>query len=183
MEIKRVQKSQDYKEIYECLICQYKTVNKFDYKKHENTEKHKFKILEVFRKYLEIKNSGFIENYQENFVDTAKKSQDWNGHDLKQKSQDDKLQKTVKDSKNICDICSKTYKNASGLWKHKKKCKTIIEQKEEPNTNIICELIKQNQEFKTLLVEQNNKLKEYAKEGKNKTNNTTNNHQFNLKVF
>jgi hypothetical protein len=51
---------------------------------------------------------------------------------------------------------------------------------------IIKELMKQNAEFKSMLLEQNNKLIELAKEGKHVTNNTTNNttnNNFNLNLF
>jgi hypothetical protein len=52
------------------------------------------------------------------------------------------------------------------------------------NTNIFYELIKQNNEFKTLLIEQNNKIMELAKEKSLTINNTTNNNQsFNMNFF
>jgi len=55
------------------------------------------------------------------------------------------------------------------------------------NVNVIYELIKQNNEFKTLLVEQNNKIMELAKEKSmtvNNNNNTINNNQkFNMNFF
>jgi hypothetical protein len=52
------------------------------------------------------------------------------------------------------------------------------------NLNVIYELIKQNNEFKSLLVEQNNKIMELAKD-KSITNNNTinNNHKFNMNFF
>jgi hypothetical protein len=48
---------------------------------------------------------------------------------------------------------------------------------------LIQELMKQNNEFKTMLIEQNTKIMELAKEGKYITNNTTNNNNFNLNFF
>jgi hypothetical protein len=54
-------------------------------------------------------------------------------------------------------------------------------------TNVILDLVKQNQEFKDLIVEQNKQMMEMVKEGKtinnNNTNNTTNNNKFNLNIF
>ena len=107
-----------------------------------------------------------------------------------------------------CD-CGKYYIHASSLWNHKKKCiqnsqqspEAIPSQDHDPlPTNIILELIKQNQEFKQLLVEQNKQLYEkheenmglqkqlldVVKDGKTINNNTINNNNnktFNLQVF
>jgi ribosomal protein S9 len=49
-------------------------------------------------------------------------------------------------------------------------------------TNVILDLVKQNQEFKDLIVEQNKQMMEMVKEGKI-INNTTNNNKFNLNIF
>jgi hypothetical protein len=74
-----------------------------------------------------------------------------------------------------CD-CGKQYMHASSLWNHKQKCKYDNSQIEEyahsqhviplPNipSNIIFELIKQNQEFKQLLVDQNKIVAEQNKQ-------------------
>ena len=96
----------------------------------------------------------------------------------------------------MCSACGKEYNSRNGLWKHKKTCNC-----QEPVTtntiqldmsyNLILEIVKQNQEFKELLIEQNKEnqklqqqILEIAKEGKtinNTTNNTNNN--FNLQFF
>jgi len=101
-----------------------------------------------------------------------------------------------------CSACGKEYNSRNGLWKHKKTCCSD----QEPVTtniipldmsyNLILEIVKQNQEFKELLIEQNELLIEQnkenqklqqqilviAKEGKT-INNTTNNNNFNLQFF
>ena len=110
----------------------------------------------------------------------------------------------------ICH-CGKEYKHYSGLWRHKKKCSQIatqitvdnpvLENTFTPTTepsgntmqlldvNIVLELLKQNQEFKELLIEQNKQMMEIAGKIGNTTNNTNshcnnnNNTQFNLQVF
>ena len=98
----------------------------------------------------------------------------------------------------ICE-CGKEYKHDSSYYKHKKMCNTISNLKIEPeipqpniivdssNNNIIMELLKQNQEFKELIIEQNKHIIELAsKVGGNTTNNTTNNNNtnnFNLQLF
>jgi hypothetical protein len=82
-----------------------------------------------------------------------------------------------------CECCGKSYKERTGLWRHSKKCKNAPKSAEniEPfnvpvmdmSYNIILEILKQNQEFKELLIEQskeNQKLQQQlidmAKEGK-----------------
>ena len=95
--------------------------------------------------------------------------------------------------------CGKKYNHASSLWNHKQKCiqlPTTIEafapkqpqDDDQSQTNLILELVKQNQEFKQLLIEQNKTIIEVAKNNQiNNTinNNNTNSHNktFNLQFF
>jgi hypothetical protein len=94
--------------------------------------------------------------------------------------------------------CGKTYNYLSGLCKHKKKCKSTEETEtyqalDKPtDADLIVQLIKQNQEFKELLIEQNTKLVDTFSEAiknNNITNNNTinnvnsHNKTFNLQVF
>ena len=73
----------------------------------------------------------------------------------------------------MCDICNKQYKSRVGLWSHKKICKhqpTITEDNQIDTStldmNMIMQLLKQNDEFKALMVEQNTKLIEaYTNQG------------------
>ena len=108
----------------------------------------------------------------------------------------------------VC-ICGNTYKYRQGLSKHKKICSILLAKTQENShmdTSLVIELLKQNQDFKDLMIEQtkqladqqqqnkvlleqqqlhNNQLLEAVKDGKigNTTNNTTNNNKFNLNVF
>ena len=94
-----------------------------------------------------------------------------------------------------CSNCNKSYKERSGLWKHKKKCMPDISNDniDLTDTNVILHLIKQNDDFKHLLLEQsktildqNNKLFEICKNGTSNTNiSNVNSHNktFNLNVF
>ena len=94
-----------------------------------------------------------------------------------------------------CD-CGKKYTNRSGLWKHRLKCVNtpIVNQLLSQNEQII----KQNDDFKYLIIEQNklfveqnqelqNQILDICKNGiiQNNTINTTNSHNktFNLQVF
>lgn len=82
--------------------------------------------------------------------------------------------------KYVCE-CGKEYNHRQSLSLHRKKCSV--------NTNnMIFDIIKQNQEFKELIVEQNNKIIELSKTHNVTTNNynnttTTNNNRFNLNFF
>jgi hypothetical protein len=97
----------------------------------------------------------------------------------------------------ICDICDKTYKDRTGLWKHKKNCvkkdvKDVNDIMEEKEVNLLVQyLMKENAEFKQLMLDQNKQMVELAKKSaghhntntnNNNTNNNTNN-SFNLNFF
>jgi hypothetical protein len=88
----------------------------------------------------------------------------------------------------ICQKCSKKYKDNSGLWRHKKKCNNLNEQKQSQSEekdltdkNIIKMLIKENSEFKNMILEVVKSVQPNNTTNNNTTNNTTNN--FNLQFF
>jgi len=100
----------------------------------------------------------------------------------------------------FCCNCNKKYISRSGLWNHKKKCsQNTITSTDLKNTDVILEIIKQNQDFKSLLFEQIeqqkqnnenqnkliNKVVELSREPNiiNNGNMTQNNKQFNLQFF
>ena len=104
----------------------------------------------------------------------------------------------------VCLLCSKEYKDNSGLWRHKKKCIASSNQEindeinedakytpsisdlhsQDKQQQLIEYLLKENAEFKQMMVEQNNKMFELAKNtGNNNTSNVTNNNNFNLNFF
>jgi len=103
----------------------------------------------------------------------------------------------------ICD-CGKEYKHMSSLCKHKKTCTHTTDEVTDINTsqphtvtendNAIVmlikqniELVKDNQEFKQLLIDQNKQMMEMASNMGNNNNNNNNNvnshNKFNLNVF
>ena len=90
-------------------------------------------------------------------------------------------------TKFICK-CNKSFKTHGGYWKHKQKCMKPHDN-ETDDSNIILQLIKQNDEFKTLLLDQNNKMldtfQEVCKNGITNNSNNVNSHNktFNLQVF
>jgi hypothetical protein len=138
---------------------------------------------------------------------TSKHKRNYNG--LQQED------KKVHNNVYICE-CGNVYKHRQGLWKHKQKCNEICNNEKEVTNNntqtnnntenlmpLVLELVRQNSEFKELLLEQNkyiveqnkqnqalqNQFIELAKEKSNITNtnchnNTTNNNNhFNLQLF
>jgi hypothetical protein len=139
-----------------CDICDIKTDNKKDFSKHLLTAKHKKNAILTNIEHISPQNPII----------------------------------------HICKKCSKIYKSRVGLWYHEKKCAQIKENEqnktilESENNNItpelIIEFIKQNQEFKDLLLEQNKTIIELSKNN-NTTNinsmNNSNNKTFNLQVF
>ena len=151
-------------EFFECKICNFKCSKKSNYHKHLLTAKHK-KFTEFTEKFTE-KNAEMNCKY-------------------------------------VCDICDKHYTSRMGLWKHKQKCSADhftdiplpeiddfehTQQNENTSSTVatMMELIKQNQEFKELIVEQNKQLIELAQKPTMMTNNNQtihNNQKFNLNVF
>ena len=101
-----------------------------------------------------------------------------------------------KSPKNSC-ICGKIFSYRQGLYKHKKSCNILNSQSSvciNNNNNDIVQtmmhLIKQNQdlivsnqEFKQLLVEQNQTIIELSKKDTTTNNTINNNQKFNLNVF
>ena len=140
-------------EFFECKLCNFKCSKQSNLNLHLLTRKHKNTA-----KYLQNTDILELNNTNMNF---------------------------------IC-LCGKKYKHRQSLFNHKKKCIKEKEEKQEPklnnlieiqkqNQDIINELLKQNLEFKDLIVEvcKNNQI--------NNTNNTFNNNShnktFNLNVF
>ena len=92
-------------------------------------------------------------------------------------------EKVAESSSYTCHICDKEYKSRVGLWKHSKNCKfenKKTEKEEITDKELIMMLIKDNSEFKNMMME-------VIKTGThNTTNNThTNSHNkaFNLNFF
>jgi len=89
--------------------------------------------------------------------------------------------------------CGKEYNHRQSLSIHKKKCLQMLEKEEnitETENNVspemIIEIIKQNQEFKNLLLEQNKTIIELSKNNTTNINNSninSNNKSFNLNFF
>ena len=128
----------------------------------------------------------------------------WNQHKttLKHNRQRLATPKKTDDTSYVCEYCGKSYKQRSGLWRHKKKCSSKnsttqneIIKSEFDNNTLLNEHKELKELFKNILIdhEQNNKVKEkmmnqlkeqsdIIKEMIPKLGNNTNNN-FNINVF
>jgi hypothetical protein len=132
---------------------------------------------------------------------TCNKISDWKRHLLTKKHFVNKTGgiSTVDTNPYTCE-CGNIYKERTGLWKHKKKCQTNKQSEDSENVkndhsskdNLIEYLIKENAEFKEMLVEQNKMVMKICEKSldTNKTINNTstncnniNNNSFNLQFF
>ena len=122
------------------------------------------------------------------------KKGDWNRHILSSKHQNVDKMLTNVDADVIkpymCE-CGKIYKHRQSLYVHKQTCITKDDiDKELHNKNLIDYLLKENSEFKDMLLEQNKMMMEIAKTSQTNNNNIMNNSHnhshnktFNLNLF
>ena len=139
-----------------CDFCQYITANKKDYAKHLTTAKHKKTC------------------FGNDFGDFG----------------NEKSQKIPKPFS--CEKCNKNYNTKSGLWKHTQKCNSHITYvtNNDVKNEIITEkdgliqlLIKENQEFKNLILEVCKNFQGNNISNINSNNINSNNKTFNLQFF
>tara|TARA_B100000700_G_C14950216_1_gene811288 strand:+ start:9 stop:902 length:894 start_codon:yes stop_codon:yes gene_type:complete len=114
-----------------------------------------------------------------------------NNYDFKRHQSTKKHEKTVNYTKNstenceevfLCE-CGKMYKERTGLWKHKKKCKKVEEdmkdeeeEEELSEKDMVLKLIKQNGDLQKQIINM-------SKETKQVTNITNQTNHFNLNFF
>ncbi len=138
---------------------------------------------------------------------SCSKKNEWERHILRPKHIERTNSKNIQDYCSLftCENCNSVYKSTSGLWYHKKKCVKNITEPETKNETItddsdfdlkilFLDMVKQNEEFKKLLIDQHKENHELHKKmlelqnnqsitnNNNGTiNNTTN--KFNLNFF
>ncbi len=159
----------------ECILCNYKCCKKSDFNKHLLTRKH------INRTKLNLLEQNLSQNIKEY----------------------------------ICKKCNKCYKARNSLWYHQQKCSQnneltneIVTYEEKENNDeitvtdakLVFELLKQNNEFKemmlnqtnqimTQIMEQNKSMLEIAKTNNTNNinngtiNNNNNYNQFNLQLY
>jgi hypothetical protein len=137
---------------FHCILCDYKCSVRFSYDRHLLTAKH-------------IKQSQM----EQNGTNGTKK---------------EKKEKPVKKEKNTCG-CGLVYYCRTSLWRHKKTCGEVnnvelVGQNYEKQDELINYLIKENQEFKSLILEI---VKKDTITNNNVTQTNSNNKTFNLQFF
>jgi hypothetical protein len=191
---------------YICISCNYNTSKIYNYNKHLTTLKHQNatnnstlaisgnnKIVAICPNYTCIYCNYTTEikfNYDKHLLSEKHKKNSIIVNDLQHI-----------ETKHICNQCNKEYFNYNALWKHKKKCSIIPNDKvSEPlqntfipsnviNPELFMEVFRESKELQNVLIEQNKELQskilELAKNQSivNNNNNTTNNTQFNLQFF
>jgi hypothetical protein len=137
---------------------------------------------------------------------------DWTRHVTTRKHNMEIIGNNWKSKNAECIHCCKIFKSVSGLWKHRKKCnqeintstlKSSSNNNNAPDMNVVMVLLKQNQDFKELMIGQSKQIQEqqeenqelqkqllYAVKDQNISYNTThnntvtnNNQKFNLNFF
>jgi len=146
---------------------------------HNNTNKH-HKMVDMYNTNQVLCNdNNLITKYSQQLYKkylcetchyfTSKKC-NYDKH-LMSRKHDNNNQKVAKSSYQ-CNICNKSFNDRAGLWRHTKKCtptnvtpikSTSLQADDQTQMCLILELVKQNQEFKQLLIEQNKTIVELAK--------------------
>jgi len=161
--------------------------------------------------YMIVNDSNLVPNRSEKFVCkccqyfTCRKSQ-YERHLLTDKHKNRKIDSTLvandsnlvpKSSKNYECECGKIYSYDSGYYRHKKKCNFIENEKvvqiqtqqHQITPELVMELIQNNKELQSIILEQNNTINNLVKNGTNQANHNTNslnnnnNKTFNLQFF
>jgi hypothetical protein len=178
------QKTQNPSSKTVCLMCDFKCSNTYDYRRHILTLKHIKNVNGNKMETIYVEKNATSSQCELSVTDT---------NNVAPKSDNP----TKKNAKYTCD-CGKTFNTRGGVWKHKQKCtyEVIIV---DTNTNsldntVVLQIIQQNEDFKSLILEQNTKVMDLCEVIKNNTtttnntmnntiNNNSNNKSFNLNVF
>ena len=169
---------------YACKLCEFNTSNKYNFDIHLLRPKHlrlkdanEKRVNEASKKPLECKDCNYICSTQFNL--------DRHFSTIKHKKNVEKLPPV---KKTYPCPCGKTYKHASSLTKHSYTCnREPLASSGVITENLVLKILKDNQEFKELLIEQNKQIIAFASAEKttiiNNNNTTQNNTQNNNMVF
>lgn len=148
--------------LFVCNLCDFKCSKRSNYNSHLTTRKHEMK-----------------QNETNNALKNAENADNDN---------------IIMSTKFQCNLCFNMFNSRTSLWRHNKTCKDNNISTIQDNfkaaiinnqTELVQYLMKENAEFKQLMVEQNKQMIELAKNAGHHNNNTTNsnNKTFNLQVF
>jgi len=171
---------------YNCDVCDYHTSNKKDFLKHCGTKKHDTKWIHQNSgkfKYFRCNDCDHITASENDFVDHLNEF----SHtylSLEEGTNSCALDKVEKEFS--CEFCNKTYKYASGLYRHNKKCEKRIKQESSKNIDQsdLMQLLIKSTENNTKLCEKLCELENKQQIIQNTVNQTINNNQkLNINVF
>jgi hypothetical protein len=103
---------------------------------------------------------------------SCSKKGDWNRHIIRPKhinlaSTNTFVTEKTSKSNYTCELCNKEYQSRNGLWSHKKVCNVGKHYDPADKDQIILMLIKENSEFKNMMMEQQKQILEVCKNGTN----------------
>ena len=150
--------------------------------------------MEIMETYLMPKNAKKFECKKCNFL--CSKQSNWNKHLITRKHKKEIYGNTMeigniqKTPLHVCNMCNKEFKTNSGLWKHKKKCSFVQEEK-QPNTNenpstdidkeLLIKMLLKNQDVMEKMIEM---MPQMGMNHSNNTNtNSLNTNNFNIQMF
>jgi hypothetical protein len=166
---------------YECILCDYKTCSLKDFNKHTQTAKH---VNRINLNNLEQKNPKNPKNFNCKYCNKCYKARNsvWYHEQkcsLSEVNNQIQYQPNLKDEPSDKELIDKDTLIIELLKQNKDTT--------DKDQNIIMMLIKENAEFKSMMIEQQNIMMEIVKNGThNTTNNTHNNSHnkaFNLNFF
>ncbi len=144
-----------------------------------------FHYMTQFETNFTPKNANYIQCLKCDFK--CIKKCDWNRHILTRKHQNEtnETKKTPNKEKSyepyIC-CCGQQLNSRSSIWRHKHKCQLIKKEEEQEKTDLVKMLIKENSDFKNIILEIVKTVQPInTTNNTNNNNNTTNN--FNLQFF
>ena len=174
---------------YFCNDCDYITCNKTAFTRHQHTKKHiatSCKKKHITIRQYKCEECNYITGNKYNYSTHLKTE--------KHLAKTCKKKHITETGEHVCDICSKTYMSRNGLWYHKRSCNpdaTNDAVVAPVSMELFNALIRENKEFKELLLVQNDKMNNLSNKldgttiQQNITNNITNNNdnKFNLNIF
>lgn len=200
-------------QLIECKKCDYITYNRKDFTRHESTRKHQLMTQKMtigrgadFKRFVcEPCQFYSSDKYDFNRHLLTKK------HCLKCDNVHPAYVPPSSVKEHVCELCSKPLASRQSLWRHRNACRLKMDEaaknaqlddqadldmasgctaicpvnQASPSMGMFMELLKQNQEFKELIMEQNNKIMELSQHNNtiNNITNNTHNNQFNLNFF
>ena len=176
---------------FQCIACNFITNNKKDFKRHNDTKKHKLKIGVIKKTPKKFRCTLCDKIFNNNTsLWRHKKTCINKNNDIVVLSKIIQNYPKVIQNKFVCK-CGKSYKYSSGLCKHKTKCEYLQNESEKQSvseivpTNNVEKLLKNIMLDNKEILKENKALREKIStlEIGNTINNTHNNQQYSINFF